>query len=388
MYLEKVKVGRLLAFFKKFNTEAAKFHGGLKISNYISERVLSTMKVVAAKRNMPGKDGILSGGRQRISNKECYAILATMCAPKNLEEMQRKLLKSSWPPNTKHDYKQVDVINKNISDYKTDMLIYTDRFEEKFKLLTFKKKSQDFIPVNLFKKGGAMGNPGLADYFIGGLPEKDFGARVWMAVKEEERSKCKSWAEFKKLYMRVIEKMEKRKREEDINKQIFVGAKKMVKEEEAEESAFKLSRDEARKKQRLHSMQFDEDSTDEAEMAFDPNPDPVSEDDDAISIIAKVDESNVMDNLALSMEDLYSDELANLYQPKEKGETGVCFRLVDHGKCDRTDCPWSHKEEDVAKARKLKELRQKDNKFNRSKITTPGKHVSFNRGSGPYPKKT
>ena len=90
MYLEKVKLGRVLAFCKRFNGEAARYMGGLNISNYISERVLSQMKMIAAKYDMPGKNGILVNGEQCVSNTEAYGILAVMCAPRNLEEMQRQ----------------------------------------------------------------------------------------------------------------------------------------------------------------------------------------------------------------------------------------------------------------------------------------------------------
>jgi len=386
MYLEKVKVGRVLAFCKKFNAEAAKFMGGLKISNYISERVQSQMKMVAEKYDMPGKKGILKNGTQRISNKEAYAILAVMCAPKNLEEMQRKLLKSSWAPNTKHDYTNLEVVNKNIGDFKADVLIYIDRFNDKLKLLTYLKKSREFMPTTLFKKGGSMGNPGLADYFIGGLPDKDFGARVWMSVDETDRQKCKEWKAFTKLYVKALGKMEKRKQNEDVNKHIYLGAKKMVKVEEEEAISVKKNKASLHKGQRLHMLEYDEDSTSEGE-PFD-SPDVKAEnDEDSLSAIAREDDEMEEDSLD-GPGGSFFNAVANLFQPKEEGAKGVCFKMVDHGKCDRPDCPWSHKEEDIAKARRLKELKLKEGKFQGSKGMTPAKQVTFSRGSGPYPKKS
>jgi len=384
MYLEKVKVGRVLAFCKKFNAEAAKFMGGLKISNYISERVQSQMKMVAAKYDIPGKNGILKNGTQRISNKEAYAILAIMCAPKNLEEMQRKLLKSSWSPNTKHDYTSLEVVKKNIGDFKADVLIYIDRFNDKLKLLTYLKKSREFMPTTLFKKGGSMGNPGLADYFIGGLPDKDFGARVWMSVEETDRLKCKDWKTFTELYVKALSKMEKRKQNEDINKHIYLGAKKMVKEEEEEAISAKRVRDAVHKKQRLHLMEYDEDSTDEGESVDSPEV-PVQNEEESLSAIVKEDDDIEEDSLE-GPDSSFFNAVANLFQPKEEGAKGVCFKMVDHGKCDRPDCPWSHKEEDIAKARRLKEL--KKGKFQGNKATPSAKQVTFSRGSGPYPQKT
>ena len=41
MFLEKVKLGRVLAFCKRFNAEAARYMGGLNISHYISESPMS-----------------------------------------------------------------------------------------------------------------------------------------------------------------------------------------------------------------------------------------------------------------------------------------------------------------------------------------------------------
>ena len=64
----------------------------------------------------------------------------------------------------------------------------------KIRLLSYTTEGFEFLPKTLFKKGG--GNPGLADYFLGGLPEKDFGLRVWNSVKEEKRNACVEWTQL------------------------------------------------------------------------------------------------------------------------------------------------------------------------------------------------
>ena len=33
---------------------------------------------------------------------------------------------------------------------------------------------------------------------------------------------------------------------------------------------------------------------------------------------------------------------------------GTCFDMINTGKCSRVNCPFSHKEEDILKGRKLK----------------------------------
>ena len=93
LHLDEVKIGKVLYFCKRFNNESSKFRGGLNAANYINERVLSQMRQEATKHNIPGKHGILSNGKQQITNREVFAILSLMCAPENLEQMQLELAK-------------------------------------------------------------------------------------------------------------------------------------------------------------------------------------------------------------------------------------------------------------------------------------------------------
>ena len=88
LYLDSIKIDRVLAYCKKFNSESARFVGGLQVSNYLSDHVRSQLKQLAAKHDLPGKDGIISGGVQVITNQEVFGLLSRMCAPKNLEAMQ------------------------------------------------------------------------------------------------------------------------------------------------------------------------------------------------------------------------------------------------------------------------------------------------------------
>ena len=354
LHLDEVKIGKVLYFCKKFNNEDSKFRGGLHAANYISDRILSQMRQVAAKYNMPGKNGILRNGIQKIENEQIFAILAVMCAPTSLEAMQLELSKSSWP-HCKHDYKDSKVIMRNIADYKTDMLIYIDRFEDKLILLRFHRQSDKYLPKTLFKKGG--GNPGIADYFLGGMPDKGFGMRVWTSVDEAKRNRCKSWERFKKLYMQAIEAMEKREAERDINRQICLGVKEMIKVGEAQ----KAERLASRKRQSLHNLEEgglsalsngEQESADEIEIVFTKEEN--EELPSAVNLADDLDEAEEKES-NLTTEDL--EQLVNALQPADTRTVGVCYDMLYKGKCEKVNCPYSHKEEDIAKARKLRAVK-------------------------------
>jgi len=353
--LSTVTIGQVLRFCKDFNREASKFDGRLYAANYIDETVLSEMRQEAIKHDLPGQDGILSHAKQRISNKEVFGILAVMCAPTSLSEMQRALATSAWQKG-RHDYKTIEVIEKNIKDYRIDTLIYIDRFEDKLRLLGYHESSERFFPTTLFKKGG--GDPGLADYFIGGMPEKKFGLNVWLSVDQEDRRKCKSWTEFIKLYKKAIEKIEKRQRDQNINRQIFLGVKEMVKLEQSE----RLDKFKPKSPQRVHNME-DEGAT---VLADDDNTSGVEEEvvfrkEDDEELPSPIDLSGDMDEEEEDMSDAPIQVsrrelslLASSFQPANQDEKGVCYGMLFEGKCNRPACAYSHKEEDLAKARKLR----------------------------------
>jgi hypothetical protein len=122
------------------------------------------LKQVASKYKLPGQDGIIRAGIQIISNKEVFGLMSRMCAPKDLESMQYELYQSCFPTKTSADYSDNENSVKHITEYKSDFLTYLDRFEDKLKLLSFAEKARKFIPSTLFKKGGSMGNTGLADF--------------------------------------------------------------------------------------------------------------------------------------------------------------------------------------------------------------------------------
>ena len=50
---------------------------------------------------------------------------------------------------------------KNIIEFKHDILIYIDCFEEMLRLLGGTPKGEKYMSTTLFKKGGVTGNPGL-----------------------------------------------------------------------------------------------------------------------------------------------------------------------------------------------------------------------------------
>jgi hypothetical protein len=286
--LSEVTVGKVMYFCKTFNNESSRFRGGLNASNYIDDRLLCQMKQVALRYDLAGRDGILTNGRQQIRNKDIFAILAMMCAPTSREEMQRQLAKSVWPK--KNDFGSVEEIVRHIAEYRTETLIYVDRFEDKVKLLGFHDCSARYIPKALFKKGG--GDPGLADYFIQGLPDKNFGMRVWLSVDEDRRKRCDDWRRFVKLYMKALDLMERREKDKEINRQICLGVKEMNKADQTRPSLRSSSRDSP---QRVHAIKKEDTSAvaeeelasdEEIEIVFKKN----TEEDEMPSMIEHEDE--------------------------------------------------------------------------------------------------
>jgi len=373
--LKEVKIGPVLRFCKTFNNETSKFRGGLNAANYIDEKILCQMKQVAAKHRIAGADGILSNGRQKISNREVFAILAIMCAPTNLQKMQLELSKSCWP--RRDEYKSAEEIMKNIAEFKIDLFIYIDRFEDKLTLFAFYRKSRKLIPTNIFKKGGS--DPGLADYFIGGMPDKNLGARIWASVPEKKRKKCKTFAKFKKYYIEAIEEMEEREKNKEVNQQICFGVKEMVKTDESSRKTHSRMKDH-RVTQRVHNAQklnkleegatvvSDIESNEEVEVVFTKE----SEDNEELpSAIETHEDEQEEDHSEITEEDV--SLLANLLQPADSRTPGICYDMLYKGKCDKSNCPYSHKAEDIEKAKKLKALRLG------SLNKTPGKQVSFHK---------
>ena len=95
------------------------------------------------------------------------------------------------------------MVEKHIGDFKTNVWIYINRVEDKIKLLTYTTEGFSYLPASLFKKGG--GNPGLADYFLGGLPVRDCGLRVWNSVDEKTRTACVEWQLFAETFVEANE---------------------------------------------------------------------------------------------------------------------------------------------------------------------------------------
>jgi len=326
--LSEVTVGKVMYFCKTFNNESSRFRGGLNASNYIDDRLLCQMKQVALRYDLAGRDGILTNGRQQIRNKDIFAILAMMCAPTSREEMQRQLAKSVWPK--KNDFGSVEEIVRHIAEYRTETLIYVDRFEDKVKLLGFHDCSARYIPKALFKKGG--GDPGLADYFIQGLPDKNFGMRVWLSVDEDRRKRCDDWRRFVKLYMKALDLMERREKDKEINRQICLGVKEMIKADQMRPSLRSSSRDSP---QRVHAMKKEDTSAvaeeelasdEEIEIVFKKN----TEEDEMPSMIEHEDEDLDADkentpSIVVSADEL--SQLANLLQPTDTRKAEVCYYM-------------------------------------------------------------
>ena len=378
--LKEIRIGTVLYFCKAFNNAASQFRGRLNAANFIDEKLLSQMKQTAYKEDMPGANGILRNGRQKISNQELFAILAIMCAPTNTHKMQLELSKSCWPKRS--EYKAIEDVAKNIANFRIDLLTYVDRFDDKLILFRSHRKSRKLIPRDVFKKGG--GDPGLADYFIGGLPDKNLGLRIWASVDRKKRAKCQSFEKFKKYFILAVEAMETRDEDRDVNKQICFGVREMMKADKSKSP--QQSKGKGWVTQRTHNthrvnqlgeidtVASDGSSNEEIEIVFTRDEE---EKEELPSAIEEFEEKE--DNSTITEEDV--SELANLLQPPDSKVQGICYDMLYKGKCEKINCPYSHKVEDIEKAKKLKALRIASS----SKLGN--KSVSFNRATYPATRK-
>ena len=113
-----------------------------------------------------------------------------------------------------------------------------------------------------------------------------------------------------------------------------------------------------RNNQNLHSIHDEgatvvsdeEDTNEEIEIVFTKD-----EDEDLPSLIEPQEEDHLDDHSNITEEDV--SELANLLQPSDPKTQGICYDMLYKGKCEKVSCPYSHKPDDIDKAKKLKALR-------------------------------
>ena len=373
LFLDKIRIDTVLAFCKKFNADSARYVGGLKVSNYLSETARTQLKRVAIEHNLPGQDGIIHGGVQTVRNDEIFDLLSIMCAPHNREAMQYELFNSCFPKSN-YDYSDGPSTIKNITEFKHDLLIYIDRFEDKLRLLGGTPKGEKYMPTTLFKKGGVTGNPGFADYFIQGLPKPEFGWNVWGHVDAGAQASCRDWDNFVKLFMKAVESIERRERDKNINRSIAVGVKELAKADRAQRVALKQAR-EAKKPNRLQAIPMQSLETVVSE-GSDNGELPLSDlDEEMPSEIKKYDEDQDDDDNELpGIEEFYDSELQLLAR-----ENLVCYEMANTGKCTRKDCKYSHLPADIerfkkAKALKLQQVKKPDQKqvsFSKQAVSAP-----------------
>jgi len=386
LFLDQIKIENVLAFCKKYNTLSVNYIGGLKVSNYLSDQVRSQLKQVADKHDLPGCDGLIRGGVQAVTNEEIFALLAIVCAPRKLQAMQVELSRSVFPKSNMKLYSEPESTLKHITDYKHDIQTYIDRFEDRLKLVGFTEKANAFIPKNLFRKGGQTGDLGLADYFIDGLPRKDFGRNIWMSVPEEKRQKCNTWKKFKRLYLKAIEDIEEVEHLKKASNVIVHGLKDTVKAEKAQSDA-KRALKVGKRPQKLHALPS---TTPETVLndEWDAEDIPVSDigQDDGPSVIDLTGEptdSSEEDDPPYSPEgEELTPEESNVLAAAEY--FGTCYDMANKGKCTRVDCKYSHKPEDI---QRLKDLRSSSKPVFGSK-SGPPKQVSFTKPVAVAARKT
>jgi len=237
------------------------------------------------------------------------------------------------------------------------------------------------------RRRGARKHPiyrlGLADYFIAGFPDHSgIGKRSWGAVEEDKRKECYKWSHFVKLFTKVVDFMEERDKKKDINWQICMGLKGI------NNRAPSTERRDGKSPQKLYSMDAEETVIfSEDELAANQEYEVVfkKEDDEELpSLIETEDEPEgegigEASSTVMTQEELY--HFVSTTRPQGGDEKGVCYEMLFKNKCDRPQCMYSHREEDLAKARKLRAMKLS------TQTKTGGKQVSFSKSMAPSHRK-
>ena len=183
---------------------------------------------------------------------------------------------------------------------------------------------------------------------------------------------------FLKLYMKAIEKIEKRERQKKINRSIAIGVKEMVKTDRMQRVTTRQNR-EARKPQRLHATVGDNIETVVSDVSEEDKPPFSDEDEEMPSAIPRRNEDSDEDEDHHHVEeDEYKSEEQELRQLAR--EALVCYDMANTGKCSRPNCQYSHKPEDIERFKQAKARKQQAKK-------QPPKQVSFSKPPAAAPRR-
>jgi hypothetical protein len=172
--------------------------------------------------------------------------------------------------------------------------------------------------------------------------------RIWASVEEEEKLKCKDWATFIKLFQQAIDEIERRERHKKINKSIAIGVKELVKSDRAHRAVIKQAR-EGKRPQRLQALPSQTMETVVSDGSDDEDL-PLSVNEEMPSPIADYDEdADSGEEPFLPEERGFDSEL----QQMAKAE-GTCYEMANTGKCNRPNCQYSHKPEDIERLKKFR----------------------------------
>ena len=143
----------------------------------------------------------LSG--QLISNVQVFKILAAMVTPQDKQQMIDLLNVSVLSKAETDRFRArygISIEPKDYEDFYVDMLLYEDRFKKLIEVVSV--RGSKLLPMTLFTKNK---EPGLADYFMRGLPIEGIGDSIWEGVDSKKKACVKTFKEFLKYFYERLE---------------------------------------------------------------------------------------------------------------------------------------------------------------------------------------
>ena len=364
LYLDTLSVPNLLKFAQKYQTLQQNYFEPLKIANYFKHTILNRVENVARRGKYKEKlrrKGILSNGRQRLSNSQIWAVIKYIVAPRNTEEMKNILRVSVFDVEKFAQYKSEAYIHDHFEEYVNELVNYDKQFLAMLDLATGTKAAKEALPHQVNGGSGKFGQKekGLVQYFLQGHPNPEFAWRMYTRhSKEKERLNVKTFDDFRELYFKCLDKLEELIRVEKLSANTFG--------KEADNTEAKPPRD-IRKQNRFrqgskHAVNaaVEEDEYDKVEDEFDHSEDEtrsdgVIEEDEADSKPQGVKSGEESEEVRVE-ETSEEDWLHGMsFDPAGK-RPPVCFKFADTNTCEYgAKCVYSHNSDDVKayKAAKL-----------------------------------
>ena len=213
------------------------------------------------------------------------------------------------------------------------------------------KKSKVFLPLKVLGAGGrdTSKEKGIGQYFLDGLPNREV---AWITYRtytsERERSRVRTFDEFRELYMKALLKVRDTMDKESLKDQLF----KKLGDEEASKPPKEVGRAKrgirgTGKYGRLHQVSM------EQEPEWEEYPEEY-EDEETLQAREKEELETPVPVEEQEDSDVEADWLHGVSMDPQGRRPGVCYKFAKTGKCDTRDCMYSHDPEDVRAYKALK----------------------------------